>query len=65
MEKTQERVMTDDEKARAKRHVKNASTEQLERFMCAKRWWDVSSKSVAWTRQVVEVELTERYMGAM
>lgn len=56
MEKTQESVMA---------NIKNASTQQLERFMNAKRWWDVSSESVKWTRQIVEVELTERYMGAM
>lgn len=56
MEKTQNDVIT---------NIKKASTQQLERFMEAKRWWDVSSESISWTRRMVEIELTERYMGAM
>lgn len=65
MEKKAARPMTDEQKASTARHVKNASTEQLERFMCAKKFWDVTAESISWTRKIVEVELTERYLGAM
>lgn len=56
MEKTRETVMAG---------VKKATTEQLERFLKAHPYWRVCSDSVRWVRDIVEIELTERYLDAI